>query len=135
MPSLDFHFSSHFSLGNQIARAHQDTENETILDLYCCNGTYPSRYQRVTFATAPIPAPMAETVAVPMERILGTKPTAAAVVMPVMPAPATVTATGTAPPAAMLWAVANMLPATTFPIPACIPAAADPDRVPVSSRG
>jgi len=30
---------------------------------------------------------------------------------------------------AMLWAVANKLPATTFPIPACIPAAAVPDRV------
>jgi hypothetical protein len=80
------------------------------------------------FATTPIPVPRTETAAEPMEKTLGPKLTAAAAVAPVIPAPTTVTATGTAPPMAILWAVANKLPATTFPIPACIPAAAVPDR-------
>jgi hypothetical protein len=84
---------------------------------------------RVIFATTPTPAPRKEAAVVPIESTLGPKPTAAAAVTPVIPAPATVTATGTAPPAAMLCAVANKLPATTFPIPACIPAAALPDSV------
>src|SRR5712691_8204605 len=82
------------------------------------------------FAMTPTPAPRTEAAVVPIERMLGPKPTAAAAVTPVIPAPAAVTATGTAPPMAMLWAVANKLPATIFPpIPACIPAAAVPDRV------
>ena len=81
------------------------------------------------FAMTPTPAPRTEAAVVPTERMLGPKPTAAAAVTPVTPAPATVTATGTAPPAATLWAVANKLPATTFPIPACIPAAVLPGRV------
>lgn len=80
------------------------------------------------FATAPKPVPTAEAATEPMERTLGPTLTAAAAVTPVMPAPAAVTARGTAPPMAMLWAVANRLPAITFPIPACIPAAAVPDR-------
>jgi hypothetical protein len=80
------------------------------------------------FATTPIPVPTTEAAAEPMDKALGPKLTAAAAVAPVMPAPTTVTATGTAPPMAILWAVANKLPATTFPIPACIPAAAVPDR-------
>jgi hypothetical protein len=80
------------------------------------------------FATTPIPVPRTEAAAEPMERTLGPMLTAAAADTPVIPAPAAVTAMDTAPPMAMLWAVANKLPATTFPIPACIPAAAVPDR-------
>ena len=80
------------------------------------------------FATMPIPVPKAEVATEPMERTLGPTLTAAAAVTPVMPVPAAVTARGTAPPMAMLWAVANRLPATTFPIPACIPAAVVPGR-------
>ena len=79
------------------------------------------------FATTPIPVPRVEAAAEPIENTLGPTPTAAAAVTPVMPAPAAVTARGTPPPMAMLWAVANRLPATTFPIPACNPAAAVPD--------
>ena len=37
-----------------------------------------------------------------------------------MHAPAAVTMLGIAPPMATVWAVANALPATTLPIPACI---------------
>lgn len=54
------------------------------------------------FATTPTPAPRTEAAVVPIESMLGPKPTAAAAVTPVIPAPATVTATGIAPPAAML---------------------------------
>ena len=63
--------------------------------------------------------------------MVGPRPTAATVAaaMPVVPALMTVIATGKLPPMAMLWDVANKLPAATFPIPACIPAAALPDRV------
>jgi hypothetical protein len=80
------------------------------------------------FATASKPVPTAEAATEPMESTLGPTLTAAAAVTPVMPAPAAVTARGTAPPMAMLWAVANRLPAITFPIPACIPAAVVPGR-------
>ena len=55
--------------------------------------------------------------------------TTAAMAAPAAPAPmppTALTTAGTAPPIAMLWAVANMLPATTLPIPACTPAATEP---------
>src|SRR6266849_8363329 len=55
--------------------------------------------------------------------------TTAAMAAPAAPAPMPLTAlktAGTPPPIATLWAVANRLPATTLPIPACIPAAIEP---------
>lgn len=55
--------------------------------------------------------------------------TAAAAVKPAMTALMTVKTRGTTPVIAMLWAQANKLPATTFPIQACIAAAAVPNRV------
>src|SRR6266478_4638141 len=54
-------------------------------------------------------------------------PAAAAPAPAPTPAPITMTAAGMAPPMAMLWAAANALPAATLPIPACIPAAMEPD--------
>jgi hypothetical protein len=61
--------------------------------------------------------------------------TTAAMAVPAAPAPImppmALTTAGTAPPIAMLWAVANMLPATTLPIPACTPAAIEP----IGSKG
>ena len=56
---------------------------------------------------------------------MSTAATAAAAPAP-MP-PAALTRPGTAPPMATLWAVAKRLPATTLPIPACIPAAIVPN--------
>jgi hypothetical protein len=56
---------------------------------------------------------------------MSTAATAAAAPAP-MP-PAALTRPGTTPPMATLWAVANRLPATTLPIPACIPAAIVPN--------
>ena len=84
----------------------------------------------IMFTTAPMPAPMAEAAAVYMERMQGLRPimTTVAAVRPVTPALMTVKTGRAAPPMEMLWAVANKLPAATFPIPACIPAAAVPDR-------
>ncbi|KAH9980655.1 hypothetical protein BJV74DRAFT_855699 [Russula compacta] len=88
---------------------------------------------RVKFAAAPRPAPTADTAAEPMENMLEPKFAAAAAVTPEIPAPAAVTAAGTPPPMAMLWAVANRLPVITFPMPACMPAATVPKiEVPIS---
>src|SRR5712671_3411660 len=52
---------------------------------------------------------------------------AAAATLPPPTAPAAVTTEDTAPPMAALWAIANRLPATTLPIPACSPAAIEPN--------
>lgn len=59
------------------------------------------------------------------QRMLATALTPPPTIAPIADAAAVITPAN-APPMAMLWAAENRLPATTLPIPACIPAAIEP---------
>ena len=88
-------------------------------------------------AKAPIWAPMAEAASSHMDKMSGPKTTTAIANPPMIAAQASMKRMGiaAAPPMAMLWAIANKLPATTFPIIACIAAAKDPNKVSNSVHG
>ena len=62
---------------------------------------------------------------VPFQRMTAAAVTHAPTIAPTADA-AVVTAPANAPPIATLWTTENRLPATTLPIPACIPAATEP---------
>ena len=63
--------------------------------------------------------------AAPFQRMTAAAVTPAPTIAPTADA-AAVTAPAIAPPMATLWTAENRLPATTLPIPACIPAATEP---------